>query len=177
MRVNTKHVNSTRSTSTNDQRMYFWWSVCTLYLHASDVWVTVGDSGFCCYVWVLINSLVCWFCTSALGFILLQIVIMTESEHPEVALCGVTSCTLLQTAAFARKRGTETPLPMTSRWLYVVVLQRFPAEHCISLPTWAASLSQHADTSKNTKAAFKRCCALHAYVGDYPEPWHAPDLA
>ena len=75
-----------------------------------------------CLFWALINSLVCWFCTSALGFILLQIVIMTESEHPEVALCGVTSCTLLQTAAFARKRGTETPLPMTSRWLYVVVL-------------------------------------------------------
>ena len=28
--------------------MYLWWSLCTLYLHACQVRVTVGDSGFCC---------------------------------------------------------------------------------------------------------------------------------
>ena len=29
-------------------RMYLWWSLCTLYLHARQVKVTVGDSGLCC---------------------------------------------------------------------------------------------------------------------------------
>ena len=32
----------------NQQRMYLWWSVCTLYLHACHVRVTAGDSGLCC---------------------------------------------------------------------------------------------------------------------------------
>ena len=40
--------------------------------------VTVGDSGLCrctcvTYFWALINSLVCWCCTSALGLVLFQI--------------------------------------------------------------------------------------------------------
>ena len=30
------------------QRMYLWWSLCTLYLHACQVRVTTGDSGLCC---------------------------------------------------------------------------------------------------------------------------------
>ena len=29
-------------------RMYLWWSLCTLYLHACQVRGTVGDSGLCC---------------------------------------------------------------------------------------------------------------------------------
>ena len=29
-------------------RMYLWWSLYTLYLHACQVRVTVGDSGLCC---------------------------------------------------------------------------------------------------------------------------------
>ena len=29
-------------------RMYLWWSLCALYLHACQVRVTVGDSGLCC---------------------------------------------------------------------------------------------------------------------------------
>ena len=45
-------------------RMYFWWSLCTLYLHACQVRVTIGDSGLCCctcFVFqALTNSLVCW---------------------------------------------------------------------------------------------------------------------
>ena len=28
-------------------RIYLWWSLCTLYLHACHVRVTVGDSGQC----------------------------------------------------------------------------------------------------------------------------------
>ena len=28
--------------------LYLWWSLCTLYLHACQVRVTVGDSGLCC---------------------------------------------------------------------------------------------------------------------------------
>ena len=30
--------------------MYFWWSLCILYLHACQVRVTVGHSGLCCWV-------------------------------------------------------------------------------------------------------------------------------
>ena len=44
------------------KRMYLRWSLCTLYLHACRVRVTVGDSGllYLCYVFrKLINSLVC----------------------------------------------------------------------------------------------------------------------
>ena len=29
-------------------RMYLWWSLCTLHLHACQVKLTVGDSGLCC---------------------------------------------------------------------------------------------------------------------------------
>ena len=29
-------------------RLYLWWSLCTLYLHACYVRVTIGDSGLCC---------------------------------------------------------------------------------------------------------------------------------
>ena len=29
-------------------RMYLWWSLCTLYSHACQVRVTVGNSGLCC---------------------------------------------------------------------------------------------------------------------------------
>ena len=31
-----------------ERLLYFWWSLCTLYLHASRSSVTVGDSGLCC---------------------------------------------------------------------------------------------------------------------------------
>ena len=34
-------------------RMYLWWSLCTLYLHACQVRATVGDSGLCCCACVL----------------------------------------------------------------------------------------------------------------------------
>ena len=39
-------------------RIYLWWSLCSLHLHACQVRVTVGDSGLCCYT---CKSLVCWF--------------------------------------------------------------------------------------------------------------------
>ena len=44
-----------------------WWSLCTLYLHACQVIVTVGNSGLCCCVSLrdvlreVTNSLVCCF--------------------------------------------------------------------------------------------------------------------
>ena len=37
-------------------RMYLWWSLCTLYLHACEVRVTVGDSGLCCCIVLRISS-------------------------------------------------------------------------------------------------------------------------
>ena len=48
-------------------RRYLRWSLCTVYLHACHLRVTVGNSGLhCCtcvtfYFLMLINSLVCWF--------------------------------------------------------------------------------------------------------------------
>ena len=67
LRVNTRYINSIRGC--------LWWSLCTCYLLACQVRVTVGDSGLCCFCFcdvfrVQINSLVCWFCTSALGLVL-----------------------------------------------------------------------------------------------------------
>ena len=65
MWITTRYVSSTRDASSNisNLRMHLWWSLCTLYLFACQVRVTVGDSGLCCCVYVfqgLINSLVCW---------------------------------------------------------------------------------------------------------------------
>ena len=38
-------------------RLYRWWSLCTLYLHACQMRVTVGNSGFCCLlVWCLSSN-------------------------------------------------------------------------------------------------------------------------
>jgi len=65
----TRYINSTKGTSSLDvledvplvefmsfvfthmpgeKRVYPWWSLCTLYLHACQVRVTKGDSGLCC---------------------------------------------------------------------------------------------------------------------------------
>ena len=33
-------------------KMYLWWSLCTFYLHACQVRVTVGESGLCCFTCV-----------------------------------------------------------------------------------------------------------------------------
>ena len=87
--------------------MYLWWSLCTLYLHACLVRVTVdvplvefmylvftrmpGES-YCrrlrslllclCDVFrMLINSLICWFCTSALGLVLFQICMLVSYSN------------------------------------------------------------------------------------------------
>ena len=53
----TRYINSTRSTSS---KMYIQrrisWSWCTLYLHACQVRVTVGDSGLCCCTRVTYSS-------------------------------------------------------------------------------------------------------------------------
>ena len=73
MCVNTRDINSTIL-----KRMYFWWSLCTLYLHACQVRVAVGDSGLCCCSCVtyfkhkLTPLCVGWFCTISLGLILFQ---------------------------------------------------------------------------------------------------------
>ena len=54
MQVKTRYINSTRSTSSNttlaSQRMYLWWSLCTLYLLTCQVRTTVGKLGLCCCV-------------------------------------------------------------------------------------------------------------------------------
>ena len=44
--VNLRSKDVTTSTTTK-KRLYLWWSLCTLYLHACQVRVTVGDSGLC----------------------------------------------------------------------------------------------------------------------------------
>ena len=77
MRANTRYINSIRGC--------LWWSLCTCYLLACHVRVTVGDSGLCCFClcdvfWAQINSLVSWFCTSAVGLVLFH------------SLCTCTTC-------------------------------------------------------------------------------------
>ena len=47
----TRELITARKTSHN-QRMYLWQSLCTLYLHACQVRVTVGGLGLCCCVCV-----------------------------------------------------------------------------------------------------------------------------
>ena len=42
-------------------RMYLWWSLCTLYLHACQVRVTVGNSGLCCGTYVTYFACFIWF--------------------------------------------------------------------------------------------------------------------
>ena len=42
------HARTRTHARTHTLRMYLWWSLCTLYLHACQVRVTVGDSGLCC---------------------------------------------------------------------------------------------------------------------------------
>ena len=84
--------------------MYLWWRLCTLYLE--DVLLVKlmylvftrmpGESYrrwlrsllLClCYVFrALINSLVCWFCTSAVGLILFQISVLKTLHQTEVLL-------------------------------------------------------------------------------------------
>ena len=70
MRVNTRYIlNSTRGTSSyfdEDLRMYIWWSLSTLYLHACKVRITVRASLYLYYVfwgWLL---LVGWFISCVL---------------------------------------------------------------------------------------------------------------
>ena len=36
--------------STGLAETYLWWSLCTLYLHACQARVTIGDSGLCCCI-------------------------------------------------------------------------------------------------------------------------------
>ena len=38
--------------------MYLWWSLCTLYLHACQMRVTIGDSGLCCCTCIMYFE--CW---------------------------------------------------------------------------------------------------------------------
>ena len=84
-------------TEVHPLRMYFWWSLCTLYLHRGTstenvllvefmylVFTCMPGESYCrqlrslllylCYVFQsLINSLVRWFCTSAVGLVLFPI--------------------------------------------------------------------------------------------------------
>ena len=57
MHVNTRY-NSTRGTSSwcTSMRMYLWWSLCALYLHACQLNITIGDSCFHC---ICVTSSVC----------------------------------------------------------------------------------------------------------------------
>ena len=67
--------------------MHLWWSLCTLYLHACQVTVTIGSRLrslllYLCYVFqALINYLVCWFCMSTLGLLLFQIYFLPAANN------------------------------------------------------------------------------------------------
>ena len=68
--------------------MYLWWTLCTLHLLAGQVsyhrWLR--SLLFVYVFWVLINSLMCWFCTSALGLILFQIVHAEWTWKAEISM-------------------------------------------------------------------------------------------
>ena len=90
MRVNTRYINSTRGTSSNCLFIYFIFAAVQLvgiiylvFTRMSGESYRTCDSGPCCctcvtYFQTLINSLVCWFCTSALGLVLFQIYFSIE---------------------------------------------------------------------------------------------------
>ena len=67
--------------------MHLWWSLCTLYLHACQVTVTIGSRLrslllYLCYVFqALINYLVCRFCMSTLGLLLFQIYFLPAANN------------------------------------------------------------------------------------------------
>ena len=77
IQVNTKYINSTKSTS----RTEFMHLVFT-GMPGESYCRQLRSFLLCLYdiFWALINSLVCWFCMSALGLILLQI--LTWHSHP-----------------------------------------------------------------------------------------------
>ena len=72
MCVNTRCINSPRRTSSN---------FCTLYVHACQVRVIVGNSSLCCLFQALISSPVCRFWISALGLVPFQIVKVHQPEQ------------------------------------------------------------------------------------------------
>ena len=53
--VGTDDVNSHGIKTRDVEDVPLWWSLCTLYLHACHVRVTVGDSGLCCCVCVVVD--------------------------------------------------------------------------------------------------------------------------
>ena len=123
------------------QRMYLWWSLCTLYLHACQMRVTVDDSSLCCctYVfWALISSLVCWFRTRALGLVLFQIYVNTcQTPHLKmgpncftmaaVALCSAKNCSSKRKGKQNKKHTTAYVFHLALDKLLSVALKNCPA--------------------------------------------------
>ena len=78
--------------------IYLWWSLCTLYLLACHMRVTIGDSGLCCCAivmskifWALINSFVCWFCTDLHKFCWFWASFffrLSQKDHKNSTVCG-----------------------------------------------------------------------------------------
>ena len=115
MCVNTRCINSTRGTSSSltckykghklHQRCILWWNLCTLYLHACQVSYHRQLRSLFLYLcdifWALINSLVCWVCTSTLGLVLFQIftviIVLSKRHDNDVTWQNDTTvkCTLL----------------------------------------------------------------------------------
>ena len=76
------------------QKMYLWWSLCALYLHACQVrycrWLRFLLLYLCVFQ-ALINSIVCWFCTSTLGPVLFQIFYvgaLANNDHNQPVCCS-----------------------------------------------------------------------------------------
>ena len=87
MWVNTRFINSTRGTSSEDLPLVeFMYLVFTCMPGESyHRWLSSLLLCLCDVFWVLINSLVCWFCMSALGLILFQICVQAELLFHETA--------------------------------------------------------------------------------------------
>ena len=51
--TNLKQNEAQNASAESTNRMFLWWSLCTLYLHARQVRVTTGNSGLCCCTCVI----------------------------------------------------------------------------------------------------------------------------
>ena len=74
--------------------VYLWWSLCTLYLHAYLVTVTVADSGLCCCTCA--TSFERWLTPLCVVSILSNGAVLGEtrakSQVPSVSLCRAPRC-------------------------------------------------------------------------------------
>ena len=144
--------------------MYLWWSFCTLYLHACQLRVTIGNSGLCCCTCVtyferrltslLVDSASALWALLCFRFVFYQYFftkcIWMFVEYLEVS----TSCLTMATAAlFSASEHTHCTLVVCySEWMTVALHSVF----------WASTEVVTALYSCYMTGAMWNCCRLGA---------------